>query len=86
MKFDVVLKRIFPGGNEDVAFLVFVDEADCYDKIGDEGEISFELMKQLAVEYAIAKFFKQGYTLSVGDTINVLELSKSRWEERRINL
>lgn len=72
VQFKVTLERKFAKNDtEEVEFLVNVDEEDCVEMVGDN-EITINEMKKVAVEYAIGRFFKQGYVMDIGDRLSVV--------------
>ncbi|PIH59026.1 hypothetical protein [Paenibacillus sp. LK1] len=76
MQFRVVLDRDYgEEQTEEVDFWVNVDEEDCYEMAG-ENPVSISEMKMVAVEYAMNRFFKQNYTMSVGDRVTVVEVEE----------
>ncbi|MCP1184929.1 hypothetical protein [Paenibacillus sp. 1781tsa1] len=75
MQFNVLLQHDFGEQTEDLDFLVNVDEEDCYEMAG-ENPVTTDIMKQVAVEYAIVRFFKQNHVFNIGDMITVLEVEE----------
>lgn len=76
MQFKVKLKRSYGENqteNEDVEFNVSVEEDDCYEMVGDNN-VSITHMKNVAVEYALGRFFKQGYVMNKGSKIEVVSV------------
>ncbi|RPK31745.1 hypothetical protein [Paenibacillus xylanexedens] len=74
MQFNVILERRFAKNDaEEVEFLVNVDEEDCVEMAGDN-DITIKEMQKVAVEYAIGRFFKQGYVMDAGDRLLVVDI------------
>lgn len=55
-------------------FNVFVDASDCLEVSSDEEEIDIGQMEEMAVKYAMDKFFDQGNVLRVGEMIEVADV------------
>jgi len=75
MQFNVYLQHDFGEQYVDLEFCVNVNEEDCYEMTGDN-LVTTEVMKQVAVEYAMARFFKQNHVFNIGDRISVLEVEE----------
>lgn|GEM_PF-3967952 len=56
-------------------FNVFVDASDCLEVSSDEEEIDIGQMEEMAVKYAIDKFFDQGNVLRMGEIIEIVSVS-----------
>ncbi|WP_091011804.1 MULTISPECIES: hypothetical protein [Paenibacillus] len=75
MQYNVYLQHDFGEQYEDLEFCVHVDEEDCYEMAGDS-PVTTHVMKQVAVEYAMTRFFKQNHVLNIGDRIMVVEVEE----------
>lgn len=75
MQFNVFLQHDFGEQTVDLDFMVNVDEEDCYETAGDS-PVTTGVMKQVAVQYAIARFFKQNHVFNMGDRLMVLEVDE----------
>ncbi|WP_340032657.1 hypothetical protein NSQ20_12405 [Paenibacillus sp. FSL K6-1122] len=75
MQYNVYLQHDFGEQYEDLEFYVNVDEEDCYEMAGDS-PVTTHVMRQVAVEYAMARFFKQNHVFNIGDRISVLEVEE----------
>jgi len=76
VQFNVFLQRDYGEQTEDLEFWVNVDEEDCYEMAGNN-PVTICVMKQVAVEYAMARFFKQNYVFNIGDSIMVLNVEEA---------
>ncbi|PZT57333.1 hypothetical protein [Paenibacillus silvae] len=75
MQFNVYLQHDFGEQTEDLEFCVNVDKEDCYEAAGDNPVTTY-VMKQVAIEYAMARFFKQNHVFNIGDMIRVVEVEE----------
>lgn len=75
MQYNVFLQHDFGEQTVDLDFTVNVDEEDCYEMAGDS-PVTTDVMKQVAVQYAMARFFKQNHVFNIGDMITVLEVEE----------
>ena len=55
-------------------FNVFVDANDCLNISVDEEEIDVDIMEEMAIKYAIDKFYDQGNVLRRGEIIEVVSV------------
>ncbi|WP_145413465.1 hypothetical protein [Paenibacillus xylanexedens] len=75
MQFNVYLQHDFGEQYVDLEFIVNVNEEDCYEMAGDSS-VTTDVMKQVATEYAMGRFFKQNHVFNIGDRISVLEVEE----------
>lgn len=56
-------------------FNTYVDVNDCLNISSDDEEIDIDTMEEMAIKYAIDKFFDQGNVLRQGEAIEVFGVS-----------
>lgn len=69
MIYSVKFKHVFPVGSREIEYKVYVDDSEI------DGEIYAD-PKVLVVEYAVNKFFREGYCLLTGSSLEVLSVEK----------